>query len=81
MQYRLWDIDKLINRTLVYGFLTVLLVIIYIVIITSMQWILNSLTKQSFSLALILSTSAIAILFNPLRNIIQEHIARLFYHN
>ena len=79
LRYRLYDIDVLINRTLVYGSLTVSLVAIYLGGIVLSQSALRALTGQESTLAVVASTLAIAALFNPLRRRIQGFIDRRFY--
>jgi hypothetical protein len=79
LRYRLYDIDIIINRTLVYGVLTLSLVLIYFGGIVLAQATLRALTGQESSLAVVASTLVIAALFNPLRRRIQEFIDRRFY--
>ena len=79
LKYRLYDIDVIINRTLVYGTLTALLTGTYGGLVVSLQWALRSLTEQESSLAVVASTLAIAALFSPLRRRIQAFIDRRFY--
>src|SRR5829696_7600165 len=78
-RYRLYDIDILINRTLVYGTLTATLVALYLVGIVVLQRLLVFLTGQQSTLAVVASTLLIAALFNPLRRRIQSFIDRRFY--
>jgi hypothetical protein len=67
LRYRLYDIDLLINRTLVYGSLTLSLAAIYAGGIVLIQGLFRALTGQETQLAIVASTLAIAALFNPLR--------------
>ena len=79
LRYRLYDIDILINRTLVYGSLTILLVLVYVGGVTGTQALFRYLTGQQSTLAVVASTLLIAALFNPLRRRIQSFIDRRFY--
>ena len=79
LKYRLYDIDILINRTLVYGSLTATLVALYFVGIVLLQRIFVLLTCQQSTLAVVASTLLIATLFNPLRRRIQSFIDKRFY--
>jgi hypothetical protein len=69
----------IINRTLVYGLLTVMLVGIYLGAVISLQYAFSAATGQESTLAVVVSTLAIAALFNPLRGRIQAYIDRRFY--
>jgi hypothetical protein len=80
LRYRLWDIDLLINRTLVYGLLTGLLALIYTGGIVSMQILFRGITGGN-QLALVGSTLLTVALFQPLRNRIQRIIDRRFYRS
>jgi hypothetical protein len=78
-RYRLYDIDRIINRTLVYGSLTAALVLVYAGSVVALQAVFRSLTGEKSTLAVVASTLAIAALFNPLRRRIQAFIDRRFY--
>jgi hypothetical protein len=79
--YHLYDIDVVINRTLVYGSLTTILVAVYFGGVATTQTILRALSGQTEQpqLAVVISTLVIAALFNPLRRRIQSFIDRRFY--
>jgi hypothetical protein len=79
VRYRLYEIDTLINRTLVYGSLTVTLVALYFVVIVVLQRLFVFLAGQQSTLAVVASTLLIAALFTPLRRSIQGFIDRRFY--
>jgi len=79
LKYRLYDIDLIINRTLVYGSLTAVLVAVYFGGVVGLQYVFRALTGGESQLAVVASTLAIAALFNPLRRRIQSFIDRRFY--
>jgi hypothetical protein len=79
LRHRLYDIDLLINRTLVYGSLTATLVVLYFGGIVVLQRMFVLLTSQQSTLAVVASTLLIAALFTPLRRRIQSFIDRRFY--
>jgi len=87
LRYRLYDIDVIINRTLVYGSLTATLVAVYLVCVlllhlvavVPLQYIFYAFTGQTSTFAVVISTLAMATLFNPLRRRIQGFIDKRFY--
>jgi len=79
LRYHLYDIDRIINRTLVYGALTATLVGLYFGGIVVLQRLFVLLTGEKSTLAVVASTLLIAALFNPLRRRIQSFIDRSFY--
>jgi signal transduction histidine kinase len=79
LRYRLWDIDVIINRTLVYGTLTGVLVLTYWSSVTLLQRVFRALTGQQSELAAVISTLVIATLFRPLQLRVQAFIDRRFY--
>jgi hypothetical protein len=79
LKYRLYDIDVVINRTIVYGTLTALLVAVYVGSVVSLQGALRAMTGQESQLAVVASTLAVAAIFNPLRGRIQAFVDRRFY--
>jgi hypothetical protein len=81
LRYRLYEIDHIINRTLVYGSLTAMLALVYFGGVTATQAIFRTLTGQGSTLAVVASTLVIAGLFNPLRRRIQSFIDRRFFRS
>jgi hypothetical protein len=79
LRSHLWEIDVIINRTLVYTLLTATLAIIYIDLILVLQLLLRSVIGQTNEVADVASTLVVAILFQPLRQGIQKGIDRSFY--
>jgi hypothetical protein len=81
LRYRLYDIDIVINRTLVYGALTAMLALVYFGGVAATQTIFRTLTgqQQQPQLAIVISTLVLAALFNPLRRRVQAFVDRHFY--
>jgi hypothetical protein len=81
LRYRLYEIDIIINRTLVYGPLTATLVALYFVGVVLLQLLFVALTGERSTLAVVASTLLISALFTPLRHRIQSFIDRRFYRS
>jgi hypothetical protein len=83
LQYRLYEIDIIINRTLVYGSLTIMLAAVYFAGVVGTQYVFRAVTGQERlpQLAVVVSTLAIAAMFNPLRRRLQAFIDRRFYRS
>jgi hypothetical protein len=79
LRYHLYDIDVIIRRTLVYSLMTGFLGMVYLGSVVALQQIFRVLTGQQSPLAIVLSTLAIAALFNPLRKRVQEFVDRRFF--
>ena len=81
LRYRLYDIDLLINRTLVYGSLSVLLGLVYLGGVVIVGTALRTLTAREDELAVAASTLVIAAMFGPARRRVQSFIDRRFYRS
>jgi len=79
LRSRLYDIDVVINRALVYGTLTLLLGLVYFGLIFGLQFLFQGMFHQTNAIALVISTLAIYALFQPLRRHIQRIIDKRFY--
>lgn len=81
LRYRLYDIDVVISRTLVYSTLTASLLAVYVAVVVVLQALFRVLAGQESDLAVVASTLVIAALFNPLRRRIQRFMDRRFYRS
>jgi hypothetical protein len=81
LRNRLWEIDVLINRTLVYGVLTAILTAVYVGLVIGLTALLHGIISQASGVASVISTLAIYFLFQPLRRRIQRIIDRRFYRS
>jgi hypothetical protein len=79
LRYRLWDIDVLINRTLVYGLLTTALLVVYFALVFTGESLVTNVLGHDNGAVLVVSTLIVAALFRPFRRYIQQIIDRRFY--
>ena len=77
--YRLWDIDLIIRRTLIYAVVSALLALTYYAIVLTAQTLLSGFIPEDNTLLIVVSTLVIAALFNPLQQRVQRVIDRIFY--
>lgn len=81
LRYRLWDIDNIINKALVYTLLTVILLLIYLALVLAGQALATKLLRTGDTLVLVVSTLVVAALFQPVRQRVQRMIDRRFYRS
>jgi small basic protein len=81
LRYRLWDIDALINRTLVYGSLTISLAALYIGTVIGLQATFRAISGQQSDLAVAIATLVVAGVFNPWRRRLRAFIDQRFYRS
>jgi hypothetical protein len=81
LRYRLWDIDVIINRTLVYGTLTAILIVIYASLVLTIGLLSPHVVGITNNIAIVLSTLVVAVLFQPLRARVQQGIDHRFYRS
>jgi hypothetical protein len=81
LKYRLYDIDVVINRTLVYGSLTATLALVYFGVVVGLQYVFRAVTGEESTLAIVASTLAIAAMFDPLRRRIRSFVDKRFYRS
>jgi hypothetical protein len=79
LKFRLWEVDRIINRSMVYGILTLILGLTYVGMVLVLRSSLMSFTRNPSTITTILSTLAVAALFTPVRNFLQSWIDKRFF--
>jgi hypothetical protein len=81
VRYQLFDIDLIINRTLVYSLLTAILTIVFLFMVVLLQFLIRSITGQNSQFSIVLSTLLILLLFTPLKEFLQNFIDLRFFRH
>lgn len=79
LKFRLWEVDRIINRSVVYGILTLFLGLTYIGLVLGLRASLMSFTPNPSTITTIISTLAVAAMFTPVRNFLQSWIDKRFF--
>lgn len=81
LRHRLYDIDIIIRKTIQYALITAILALVYFGAVFQLQSLFRGLTGQDSPLAIVISTLAITVLFNPIRTRVQNFVDRRFYRS